>query len=147
MSFNIFSLLPSIISLIKVIPQIREAWDSSATNSIGKVQAVIKDTDLIPTLEALGSELFPDLSPTIHAAAAALVVAHPNSTSWLQSALNVIQSSGYISFGAPLAVDGYYGPKTTAALKALQTKVGLPVTGFAADLEYKAIQALLGRID
>ncbi len=131
--------LPLILQFAQLIPQIKSAWDSSATNSIGKVGAVLTGTQLVPQLEQMGAALFPKLAPTLHAAAAALVVAHPDATSWLQGALNAVDNAG-------LAVDGHYGPKTRAAVEAFQTKHGLKVTGFASDLENSAISAALAAL-
>lgn len=132
----IIGYLPSILSFIQLIPQIKSAWDSSTTNTMGAVQNVIQNTQLVPLLEQIGAQLFPNLAPTIHAAAAAVVMAHPDATSWLQSALNVVDNAG-------LAVDGHYGPKTRAAVEAFQAKKGLKVTGWASDIENSAILAAL----
>lgn len=131
--------LPIILQFVQLIPQIKTAWDSSATNSLGKVNAVLTGTSLVPQLEALGAQLFPKLAPTFHSAAAALVVAHPDATSWLQGALNAVDHAG-------LAVDGHYGPKTRAAVEAFQAKKGMKITGFASDLENSAIMAALSAL-
>ncbi len=131
--------IPIIIQFAQLIPQVKSAWDSATTNSLGKVNAVLTGTQLVPQLEALGAQLFPKLAPTLHAAAAALVVAHPDATSWLQGALNAVDHAG-------LEVDGHYGPKTRAAVEAFQAKKGLKVTGFASDLENSAIMAALGAL-
>ena len=47
----------------------------------------------------------------------------------LQHGLNTMKWSGLISFGADLAIDGIIGPKTTAAIKALQKLVGTTQDG------------------
>jgi peptidoglycan hydrolase-like protein with peptidoglycan-binding domain len=131
--------LPLILQFVQLISQIKSAWDSSPTNSLGKIDAVLTGTQLVPQLEQMGAQLFPKLAPSFHAAAAALVVAHPDATSWLQAALNAVDKAG-------LAVDGHYGPKTRAAVEAFQTKHGLAVTGFASDLENSAIMAALAAL-
>lgn len=136
---NWFSLLPTLIGLVMQIPAIKSVYDSAATNTMGKITAVLQGTSIVSELEAIGAELFPNLSPTVHAAAAALVIAHPNATSWLQSALNIVN-------GAKLKEDGIYGKRTRAAVEAFQTKMGFPVTGFAADLENAAIMAALAKL-
>lgn len=143
---NWLSLIPSIITLIGEIPAIKSAFDSVATGGIQAVAAVVQKSPLAGTLADIGGQLFPKLSPELHAAAAALVIAHPNNTSWLQSALNVLSSTGYITLAAPLVVDGIYGPKTTAALELIQQKLGLPVNGMMVDAEYNAIAALLAKV-
>lgn len=131
--------LPTIISLVQLGPQIQKAYNTSTTNTFGAINNVLVNTTLIPQLEQIGAQLFPKAAAGIHAAAAALVIAHPDATSWLQSALNVINNAG-------LVVDGRYGPKTRAAVEALQAKKGLPVTGLAADIENGVIQAALSAL-
>lgn len=141
--------LPSIVQLIAAAPSIIQAWDSAPSNSLQAVNNVVKA--LPPTLVAglgqAGSTLFPKLAPEFQAAAAALVATHTNSVSWVQSALNMLASAGEVVIAAPLVVDGVFGPKTLAAIEALQAKLGIPVTGLVADVEGTAITALLAKID
>ncbi len=68
------------------------------------------------------------------------------SVAWIQSALNVLASTGYIALAAPLVVDGIYGPKTKAAVDAVQQKLGMAITGFVGDAEYNALAGLLSKI-
>ena len=135
-----------IAGLIGLIPQIISVWNASPQKGLEGVGRVVANTPVIGQLTELGSTLFPKLSPTLHAAAAALVVSHPDNTSWVQSAINILGASGYVTLVAPLAVDGIYGPKTKAAVELVQEKLGLPTTGFVADIEYNAISALLGKV-
>lgn len=140
------AILPYVMQLVSYIPSIQKAWESSATGGIQAVTNVIQNTPVAGTLADIGAALFPKLDSTIHAAAAALVIVHPNNTSWIQSAINVLASTGYVSLPAPLTVDGLYGSKTHAAVIAVQTKLGLPVTGFVADAEYSAISKLIAEV-
>ncbi len=151
--------LPLLIQLIAAIPTIKAAWDAAPKNSFQAVATAVQESlppALVKQLAEAGSQLFPNLSPEFHAAAAALVVAHPNNTAWSQSALNLLQSTGYVTFGAPikdingkvvghvdLVVDGIYGPHTKAAIVAAQAKMGLPVTGILADAEFTMLASLL----
>ncbi len=89
---------------------------------------MIEGTPIAADLANIGAQLFPKLSPTLHATAAALVIAHPNNTSWIQSALNVLATTGFITLTAQLKVDGVYGPRTSAAVDQVQTKLKLAVT-------------------
>lgn len=144
---TILALLPS---LIQLVPSIISAWETS-TNSgnsgIKAVQAVISNTQVEAILAQIGAQMFPKLSPEIQAAAAALSVGHPNNTSWIQSALNLVASTGFFQLSPPLVVDGIVGPKTIAAVEALQAKLGYPVTGFVADVEYNFLAAMLAKIN
>lgn len=144
---NWMSLLITILpQLIQLAPKVIAVWEGTASsNALTKVAAVVQQTPIADVLAQIGAAQFPNLAPQLQAAAAALVHAHPNNTSWAQEALNLIQSTGYFKFGAPLKVDGYWGPKTFAAVEALQTKLGLPLNGFLGDAEYSVIGALLAR--
>lgn len=135
----LFTYLPLILQFVDLIPKIKTAWDVATGNSLHKIGEVISGTPLLKELADAGGQLFPKLDPALHAAAAALVVAHPDATSWLQGALNAVDNAG-------LTVDGQYGPKTRAAVEAFQTKQGLHVTGMASDLENAALQALLPKL-
>ncbi len=140
--------LPLLIQIIGAIPAIKTAWDAAPKNSLGAVAKAVQTSlppNLVNQLAEVGAQLFPKLSPELHAAAAALLVAHPNSTAYAQSALNLLQSSGYFSFGAPLVVDGIWGKHTKAAIIAVQEKLGLPATGILVDAEFAAIGSLLAK--
>jgi len=144
---NWMSLLVTILpSLLQLAPKIIAVWEGTASdNSLVKVAAVVKQTPIADVLAKIGAAQFPKLAPEFQAAAVALVHTHTNGTAYAQDALNIIESTGYINFGPPLKVDGYWGPKTMAAVSSLQTKIGLPVSGFLGDAEYSVIGALLAR--
>jgi peptidoglycan hydrolase-like protein with peptidoglycan-binding domain len=61
----------------------------------------------------------------------------------LQRALNKLGMTD--SAGRPLAVDGKFGPKTTAAVRRLQRKLKLPVDGKVTPALLKRIQGLKRR--
>lgn len=144
---NWMSLLIGILpSLLQLAPQIIATWEGTASNnSLVKVAAVVTKTPIANVLAQIGAAQFPKLAPEFQAAAAALVHAHTNGTAYAQDALNIIASTGYIKLAAPLKVDGLWGPRTMAAVEVLQTKLGLPVSGFLGDAEYSVIGALLSR--
>ncbi len=143
---NWLSFLPILIPLLQSVSQ---AWGSSTGNSLQKVGSIIAHApaELVDELASLGGKLFPNLDPALHAAAAALLAAesHTGAASWVQGALNIAQSAGIVKFGPALVIDGRWGPKSTAALKALQTHLGLPVTGMFADAEFQALNAILAK--
>lgn len=143
---NVIALLGMFVpALVQLIPQIVSMWTRSSGNGLQKVAAVVQQTPIAKTLADIGAALFPTLSPELHAAAAALVHAHPDNTAYVQDTLNFIQSTGYIHFGAPLDVDGSWGPLTKAAVMALQAKLGVPATGFFVDAEYSALSVLVSK--
>jgi peptidoglycan hydrolase-like protein with peptidoglycan-binding domain len=137
-------------SLIQLVPSIISAWDTSTnsgTSGVAAVAAVVTNSTIDTELATLGATMFPKLSPELQAAAAALSVAHPNNTSWIQSAINLIASTGFITLSTPLVVDGVVGPLTIAAVEAIQAKAGYPVTGFVADVEYNFLSGMLAKIN
>ncbi len=144
---NWMSLLVAILpSLFQLAPKLIAIFEGTATdNSVAKVADFIKKTPIANVLAQIGAAQFPKLAPEFQAAAAALVHSHTNGTAYAQDALNIIASTGYIKLAAPLKVDGYWGPRTMAAVQVLQTKLGLPVNGFLGDAEYSVIGALLAR--
>jgi len=89
-------------------------------------------------LSGLGGQLFPDVKPQLQVAAAAMAAFNPDVTKWLQGSLNAL-----VVPSPNLAVDGQYGPKTKAAVAALQTKLGLTVDGWAGQMTQAAISAAL----
>ena len=142
----LLSLLPLGVSLLT---SISNAWGSATGSSLQKVQSVIsaESAPILNVLSAVGAYFFPTLNPALHAAAVALLAAeqHTGAVAWVQAALNIAEAAGVVSFGPQLAVDGKYGPKTMAAVMALQTHLGIPTTGMFADAEVAALQALLGK--
>ena len=144
---TILALLPG---LIQMVPSIISAWDTSTNagkTGIQAVAAVVTNSTVAQELASLGAQMFPQLSPELQAAAAALSISHPNNTSWIQSAINLIASSGFVTLPAPLKVDGIVGPKTIAAVEAVQAAAGYPVTGFVADAEYNFLSGMLAKIN
>lgn len=141
------TLLPLALEIVQAIPSIKSAYDSAAGNTLQKVQAALP-AKLVNELANVGGQLFPNLSPELHAAAAALIIAHPNAVAYVQDALNIIASTGYFQLpnNQQLAVDGIYGPKTRAAIQAFETKVGIPVTNAITDALNNAIGAVLAKI-
>jgi peptidoglycan hydrolase-like protein with peptidoglycan-binding domain len=144
---TIIALLPS---LVQLVPSIISAWDTSTnagSSGVQAVAAVVSNSTVETELASLGAQMFPSLSPEIQAAAAALSVAHTNNTSWIQSAINLIASTGFVKLAAPLTVDGVVGPQTIAAVEAVQAAAGYPVTGFVADAEYNFLSGMLAKIN
>ena len=133
----------SIIQLaIQYGPIVKRIIDEATSNDglVAKLEAEAKPVgDLIL---AAGSALFPKAKPALQIVGGAIAAFDPNTTKWLQGALNVIMPHEGINL-PPLVVDGRYGPKTKAAVEALQTELGLAVDGIAGNITQAAIQGLL----
>jgi peptidoglycan hydrolase-like protein with peptidoglycan-binding domain len=143
---NLLALLGAFVpALVQLIPQIVSAFTRASGNGLAKVTAVIEQTPVAKTLADIGAALFPKLDPELHAAAAALVNAHPDNTAYVQETLNFISSTGYITITPPLKVDGAWGPLTKAAVEKLQAKLGVPATGFFVDAEYSALSVIVSK--
>lgn len=130
---EILALLPTIIGLAS--PVISAIESGVQTNNIG---SIITNSSVLNLFETLGSQLFPKAAPQIQLAGSILAAYSPNYVKWLQGLLNA-----YLKPTVPLAVDGSYGPLTTAAVEAAQTKLGLTVDGVAGDLTMAALNYFL----
>jgi peptidoglycan hydrolase-like protein with peptidoglycan-binding domain len=138
---NMMAILSLVAGLIPIATKIGQLWQSSA--GFSAIAQAIASSSAITELESVGAAIWPAADKAVQKVLAAIHLAAPQSTQWAQTSLNTIQAAGVISFGAPLVVDGVFGPKTFAAVVVLQAKVGLKPTGAVADAEYKAINALL----
>lgn len=134
-----------IFSIIQIAiqygPTIKSIIDEAVTNDdiLTKVEALGPEVGgLIGTL---GSQLFPQASPTLQKVGGVIAAFDPNTTKWLQGSLNAL-----LSPSPNLTVDGKYGPKTTAAIIQLQTKLGLAPDGIAGQLTQAAIAAALAKL-
>ncbi len=130
----------TIMGLIPIAQKIAQLWNSSA--GFGKIDAILTSPEL-RSLEQIGAAMFPQADKAVQKVLAAIHLGYPDSTKWVQHALNAGQILGFIHFGKPLALDGLFGPLTMAAVAALQTKLGVKVTSAVTDAEYKALNLLL----
>lgn len=134
---NWFSLIPMLISAASTIKNIIDI-----ANSNQDIVSKVRDTlpQLAGALEEYGGQLFPNVKPELKIAAAAMSAFDPNVTKWLQGSLNAL-----VMPSPNLVVDGSYGPRTRAAVEALQAKLGLTADGWAGSITQSAIAALLAK--
>ena len=137
---NMMTIMSLVSGAVSLGSQIGKLWESSA--GFSAIAQAIMTSPALKAFEATGAELFPSVDKAIQKVLGALHVAYPQSTQWIQTALNAAQTLSYIKFGDPLAVDGKFGPKTFAAVVVLQAKLGLKTTGAVQDAEYKALNVL-----
>jgi peptidoglycan hydrolase-like protein with peptidoglycan-binding domain len=134
-TFAIIQLFLSSASSIKAI------YDAATSNKsvVDEITALSKP--VADLLTKFGQEFFPKASPTIALVGGVIAAFDPNTTKWLQGALNVL-----LALDPPLRVDGQYGPKTKAAVEKLQTKLGLVVDGLAGKITQAAIATALAKL-
>lgn len=132
---NWLTFLPSIVSAVSTIKSIIDVANSNL-DVVTKIKTAVPG--LVSLLESYAAQAFPQVAPELHVAAAVMTAFDPNVTKWVQGSLNVL-----LSPSPALTVDGIYGPKTTAAVQALQAKLGLKVDGWAGVLTQNAISAAL----
>jgi len=119
-------------------PAIKEIIDAAISNDdlAAKVKTVA--APLVGFLEGLGAKLFPKAAPALHLVGGVLAAFDPNTTKWLQGALNNV-----LSPSPNLVVDGIYGPRTRAAVEQFQKDHGLVIDGIAGAITQAALGALL----
>jgi peptidoglycan hydrolase-like protein with peptidoglycan-binding domain len=118
-------------------------WEnSSGFSKIGEVVASAAPA-VLKTIDEWAADKFPAVDASVRRILGAIHMWAPQSTKWVQQALNTIQTTGAIHFGDPLVVDGIFGNKTFAAVVLLQSKLGLKITGAVTDVEYAAINKLI----
>lgn len=131
----------SVIQLVMQYgPTVKSIIDEATSNDDIVTKIKSDAAPIAGVLEAVGARFFPQASPAIHIAAAAIAGFDPNVTKWVQNACNSM-----LSPSPNLVVDGQYGPKTKAAVEQLQAKLGLKVDGIAGMLTQAAISAVLGK--
>lgn len=131
------TLLPLIISAVGTVKSIIDIANSNQ-DIVSKITAEVPH--IVTILNDYATKLFPKVAPELRVAAAATSAFDPNVTKWLQGSLNAL-----VSPSPNLVVDGLYGPKTRAAVEALQTKLGLTVDGWAGQITQTAISNLLAK--
>lgn len=90
----------------------------------------------------LGAQLFPKSSDALQKVGGAIAAFDTNTTAWVQKACNdlLANDAGF----EPLTVDGRYGPRTRAAVEAVQRKLGVKlVDGLAGKVTQAAISFAL----
>jgi peptidoglycan hydrolase-like protein with peptidoglycan-binding domain len=138
---NLQTIIAAITGLVSLASTIKGLWDSSA--GFAAIGHAVSNSPAVKAIEELGASMFPAAAKEIQKVLAAIHLGYPDATKWVQKALNAGETLGFVSFGAPLVVDGIFGPKTMAAVRALQTKLRVPTTGAVADAEYAALNLLL----
>lgn len=134
--------LAAIIALaVKYGPIVKGIIDAAISNTtiIDKIKA--EAAPVVNLLEQIGSKLFPSATKQIQQLGGALAAFDPNTTKWLQGALNVL-----VTPSPNLKVDGSYGPLTAAAVKAFQTQHSLTIDGVAGMITQAAINAALSKL-
>lgn len=111
-------------------PTVVAAWNEATSNDsfTDKVRKIAPP--LAPLLEQVGSAAYPGAAPALHIVAGVIASFSPDAM-WLQKSLNIYLGS---DLAQPLVVDGVIGPKTKAAVKQAQAKLGLVVDGLAGKL-------------
>lgn len=136
------SLLPL---LIQAVPDIQAAWKAATSNTSFGQELTGLAAPLGDLIGNIGAKLFPKAAPTLHTIGGAIAVFNPNYTKWLQGALNQLSPSMNLP-NPNLVVDGIYGPKTVAAVEAVQTHLGIVVDGLAGKITQKLLADALAAL-
>lgn len=136
---DIFKLLPLLMRILQLLPQIQEAM-RSGTSVLALLQKFAPD--LISIVQGVGGALFPNLPAQAQVEVGALTAFDQVQVRWIQTSLNTL------SLGAApaLEVDGHYGAKTKAAVQAFQTAHGIVADGWAGKITSAAMQTELNKL-
>ncbi len=135
---NWVSLLPTIVSAIAAIQEIIKVVSDNDGIVANIRQSVPK---VVAVLEEYGTVFFPGVAPELRIAAAAMTAFDESATKGIQTSLNA-----FLKPSPNLVVDGFYGQKTMAAVKAFQTQLGLKPDGWFGKLSERALAAALGEV-
>jgi len=132
------------LALIPMLMSSASAINSIVTIAQNNDDIVSKIRETLPhlaePLETLGGLLFPGVKPALHIAAVAMTQYDTDLNKWIQGGLNA-----FVTPSPNLVVDGVYGPKTAAAVKAFQAQLGLTVDGWAGNLVQTALMGLMNK--
>lgn len=122
-------------------PAVKALWDEASSNAdlVTKIKQLSQP--LANLLQDVGTRLFPQAAPQIAIVGGVIAAFDPNTTKWLQGALNTL-----LSPSPNLVVDGLYGPLTRDAVSKLQAKLGLKVDGLAGQITQAAIASALANL-
>jgi len=137
------TIISAITSFMPIAQKIGVLWQSSAGFTKIAEQVVTAAPAAIKAIDEWAAQQFPAIEAGARRVLGALHMWVPESTKWVQRALNAAQIMGLIKFGDPLVEDGIFGNKTFAAVVVLQAKLGLKITGAVTDAEYKALNLVL----
>lgn len=122
-------------------PTVKTLIDEALSNDdlVAKITALSRP--LANLLEGIGATFFPKAAANLHVVGGVIAAFDPNTTKWLQGALNAL-----VNPSPGLVVDGLYGAKTRAAVSALQAQLGLTIDGLAGQITQAAISAALAKL-
>jgi hypothetical protein len=122
-------------------PLIKQIIDGALSNTDIVTKITTEAKPIASLLESIGAQFFPKAAPTLHIVGAVVAAFDPNTTKWLQGALNAL-----LTPSPNLVVDGIYGNLTKAAVEQLQTQLGLKVDGIAGEITKAAITLALSKL-
>lgn len=138
---NFFSNINQLLSFAGIGSAVRPLIQQALSGaSLATMAREVLSSGVIDSLEKTAESLFPNIAPELKLAAGIVAAYDNDKTKWLQQALNAI-------LGTTLAVDGIYGPNTTAAVEQFQQQqVGLKVDGWAYRVTTPLIEAALAKL-
>ena len=103
-------------------------------------------TFLLPALTQGGGilmQLYPQIAHIIEGLSGANPASHTNIVSYIQDAINALNTAGVIQLRAPLVVDGQFGGATFGAIKLVLAKAGLNLQEPVASIVFDALKGIL----
>lgn len=122
--------LPKILSFLPTVQKV-----IARGFSINAIKDDISDPTVTDFFKGIGAQFFPSVSDDLQVAAGASTVA-PDYVMKVQNLINQVMPPT-----PALDVDGHYGAKTKAAIKAYQQSRGLVIDEWAGDVTMASLQA------
>jgi murein L,D-transpeptidase YcbB/YkuD len=117
-------------------PVIGSLWNLATSNEdyLTKIEAALPQ--VVKYAVDIATQFFPGAAPQAQVIAGSVLTLNSDFVRYVQKVCNALAGSG-------LEVDGMYGPKTGAAVKLLQAKIGVTVDGIYGKLTDAAAIARL----
>lgn len=118
-------------------PTLQWIWKAASSNDDfnSKIETVLPQ--IATYAVEIATQFFPDTAAAVQKVAGSVLTLNTQFVRYAQQACNVV-----LKLDPPLEVDGMYGPKTRAAVKQLQTQLGLMADGIFGKVTEAAVQKL-----
>lgn len=117
-------------------PIIQGIWNVATSNEDVVTRIRHAAAPVAQLIEEVGGQFYPGAKSELHMIGGLITSFDPDGAKWLQGSLNAY-------LGTSLVVDGNIGPRTIAAVKEAQAKLGIVVDGLAGKVTQAALDSAI----